>query len=129
VTLARLQQPNPSLDANATMANIRVATALVEERSMASKSATSTSSRHSRNRSNRPAHSKIPTIQEEVNQPRANTAPGVDLRANIDKNRRGRDVAATSTSATVSTRSESFNVASTTIASMPLGHRPSDHGA
>jgi hypothetical protein len=73
------------------MAYVRVATTLVEERSAASKSAASTSSRHSRNRSNRPAHSKLPAIQEEVNQPRANAAPGIDLRANIDKNRRGRD--------------------------------------
>jgi hypothetical protein len=68
------------------MAYVRVATALVEERSTASKSAASTSSRHSHSRSNQPAHSKLPTIQEEVNQPRANTAPGVDLHTNIDKN-------------------------------------------
>jgi hypothetical protein len=73
------------------MAYVRVATTLVEERSATSKSAASTSSRHSRSRSNRPAHSKLPTTQEEVNQPRANAAPGVDLRANLDKNRRGRD--------------------------------------
>jgi hypothetical protein len=69
------------------MAYVRVATALVEERSTTSKSAASTSSRHSHSRSNGPAHSKLPTIQEEVNQPRANTTPGVDLRANLDKNR------------------------------------------
>jgi hypothetical protein len=73
------------------MAYVRVTTALVEERSTASKSAASTSSRYSRSQSNRPVHSKLPTIQEEVNQPRANAAPGVDLRANLDKNRRGRD--------------------------------------
>jgi hypothetical protein len=73
------------------MAYLRVATALVEERSAASKSAASTSNRHSRRRSNRPAHSKLPTIQEEVNQPRANTAQGGDLRTNLDKNRCGRD--------------------------------------
>jgi hypothetical protein len=30
-------------------------------------------------------------MQEEVNQPRANAATGIDLHANIDKNRRGRD--------------------------------------
>jgi hypothetical protein len=89
--LARLQQANPSPEANATMAYIQVATTLVEERSAASKSAASTSSRHSRNRSNQPAHSKLPTIQEEVNQPRADATPGVDLRANLDKNWRGRD--------------------------------------
>jgi hypothetical protein len=71
------------------MAYIRVTTTLVEEKSAASKSATSTSSRHSRSRSNRPAHSKLPTIQEEVNQPRVNVVPGVDLHANLDKNRRG----------------------------------------
>jgi hypothetical protein len=73
------------------MAHIRVATALVEEKSAASKSAASTSSWHSCSRSNRPAHSKLPTIQEEVNQPRARAAPATDLRANLDKNRRGRD--------------------------------------
>jgi hypothetical protein len=73
------------------MAYVRVATALVEEWSATSKSAASTSSRHSRSRSNRPAHSKLPTIQEEVNQPWANAALSVDLRANLDKNQRGRD--------------------------------------
>jgi hypothetical protein len=66
-TLARLQYANPSPEADATMAYVRVATALVEERSATSKSAATTSSRHSYNRSNRPAHSKLPTIQEEVN--------------------------------------------------------------
>jgi hypothetical protein len=71
--MERLQQANPSLEAGAAMAYLRVATALVEERSAASKSVASTSSRHSRSQSNRPAHSKLPTIQEEVNQPRANT--------------------------------------------------------
>jgi hypothetical protein len=30
-------------------------------------------------------------IQEEVNQPRANAAPGIDLRANLDKNWHGRN--------------------------------------
>jgi hypothetical protein len=73
------------------MAYIRIARALVEERSATSKSAASTSSWYSHSRSNRPAHNKLPTIQEEVNQPRANATPGVDLRANLDKNRRGRD--------------------------------------
>jgi hypothetical protein len=89
--LACLQQANPSPELEAAMACVRVATALVEEKSAVSKSVASTSSRHLPNRSNRPAHSKLPTIQEEVNQPRVNTAPGVDLRANLDKNRRGRD--------------------------------------
>jgi hypothetical protein len=51
------------------MAYVRVATSLVEERSTMSKSATSASTRHSRSRSNRPAHNKLPTIQKEVNQP------------------------------------------------------------
>jgi hypothetical protein len=48
--LARLQQANPSPEANAVMAYVWAATALamVEERSVASKSAASTSSRHSR---------------------------------------------------------------------------------
>jgi hypothetical protein len=73
------------------MAYVRVAIALVEERSAASKSVASTSSRHSRSRSNRPTHSKLPTVQEKVNQPRANAAPGVDLRAILDRNWHGRD--------------------------------------
>jgi hypothetical protein len=60
--LARLQQANPSPEADAGLAYVRVATTLVEERSAMSKSATSTSSRHSRSRSNRPAHSMLPTI-------------------------------------------------------------------
>jgi hypothetical protein len=48
VVLARLQQANPSPEANAAMAYVRVATPRVEEKSAASKSAASTSSRHSR---------------------------------------------------------------------------------
>jgi hypothetical protein len=89
--MARLQQANPSPEADAAMAYLQVATALVEERSASSKSAASSSSRHSRSQSNRPAHSKLPTIQEKVNQPRANTAQGGDLCANLNKNRRDRD--------------------------------------
>jgi hypothetical protein len=54
-----------------------------------SKSTASSSSRHSRSRSNRPAHSKLPTIQEEVNQPRRNTATDGDLRTNLDWYKRG----------------------------------------
>jgi hypothetical protein len=73
------------------MAYVRVATTLVVEMSATSKSAASTSSWHSRSRSNRPAHSRLPTIQEEVNQPGAKAAPAIDLRANHDKNRLGRD--------------------------------------
>jgi hypothetical protein len=73
------------------MAHVWVATALVEEKSAVSKSAASTSSRHSRSRSNRLVHSRLPTIQEEVNQLRAKAAHAVDLRTNLDKNRRGRD--------------------------------------
>jgi hypothetical protein len=73
------------------MAYVRVAIALVEEKSAASKSAASTSSWYSRSRSNRHAHSRLPTIQEEVNQPRANAVLGVDLCANLDKNQCGRD--------------------------------------
>jgi hypothetical protein len=42
--LARLQQANPSPEANIAMAYVRVAMTLVEERSTTSKSATSTSS-------------------------------------------------------------------------------------
>jgi hypothetical protein len=89
--LARLQQANSSPEAEAAMAYVRVATALVEEKSATSKSAASTSSRHSRSRSNRPAHSRLPTIQEEVNQPGSKAAPAVNLRANLNKNRRDRD--------------------------------------
>jgi hypothetical protein len=47
--LARLPQANPSPEANVAMAYVRVATTLVEEKSAASKSATSTSSQHSHN--------------------------------------------------------------------------------
>jgi hypothetical protein len=89
--LARLQQAIPSPEGKAAMAYVRVATALVEEKSAASKSAASTSCRHSCNRSNHPAHSRLPTILEEVNQPGAKAALAVDLRANLDKNRRGRN--------------------------------------
>jgi hypothetical protein len=69
------------------MAHVRVAIGLVEEKSAAFKSAASTSSQHPRSRSNRPVHSKLPTIQQEDNQPGAKCAPAVDLRANLDKNR------------------------------------------
>jgi hypothetical protein len=86
VAMARLQQANRTPEADAAMAYLRVATALVEERSAAS-----SSSRHSRSRSNRPAHSKLPTIQEEVDQPQANGAKDGDLRTNLDKNKRDRD--------------------------------------
>jgi hypothetical protein len=68
VALAHLQQANPSPEAKAAMAYVRIAIALVEK-SAASKSAASTSSRHSRSRSNWPAHNRLPTIQQEVNQP------------------------------------------------------------
>jgi hypothetical protein len=60
--LARLQQADPSPEVEAAMAHVRVATALVEEKSATSKSVASTSSRHSRSRSIRPAHSRLPTI-------------------------------------------------------------------
>jgi hypothetical protein len=36
-------------------------------------------------------HNKLPTIKEEVNQPRVNAAEDGDRHANLDKNRRGRD--------------------------------------
>jgi hypothetical protein len=87
----RIIHHNISVGLTNTNTYRQVATALVEERSTASNSAASTLSRHSRSRSNRPAHNKLPTIQEEVNQPRANAAQGGDLRANLDKNRHGRD--------------------------------------
>jgi hypothetical protein len=45
--LEHLQQANPSPEANAAMAYVQVTMALVEERSASSKSATSTSIRHS----------------------------------------------------------------------------------
>jgi hypothetical protein len=89
--MARLQQANPSPEAKDAMAYLWVATALVEEKSAASKSTASSSSQHSRSRSNQPAHSKLPTIQEGVNQPRANTAKDSDLRTNLDKNMCCRD--------------------------------------
>jgi hypothetical protein len=89
--LARHQQVDPSPEVEEAMAHIRVATSLVEEKSAASKSAASTSRRHSRSRSSQPAHSRLPTIEEEVNQPGARAAQAVDLRANLDKNRRDRD--------------------------------------
>jgi hypothetical protein len=60
--LPRLQQANPSPEANAAMAYLRVATALVERKSATSNLVASTSSRHSHSRSNRPTHSKLPTI-------------------------------------------------------------------
>jgi hypothetical protein len=60
--LARLQQANPSPEAEAAMAYVWVATALVEEKSASFKSAISTSSQHSRSRSNWRAHSRLPTI-------------------------------------------------------------------
>jgi hypothetical protein len=43
--MARLQQANPTSEAEAAMAYLRVATALVEEKSATAKSAASTSSR------------------------------------------------------------------------------------
>jgi hypothetical protein len=60
--LARLQQANPSPEVEAPMVHVEIATALVEEKSTASKSAASTSSPHSRNQSNWPVHSRLPTI-------------------------------------------------------------------
>jgi hypothetical protein len=86
--MARLQQANPSPEAEAAMAYLRVATTLVEEKSVTSKSVSSSSSQHSRSRSNRPAHNKLPTIQEEVDQnnpdqPRVNDTRDGDLHANL----------------------------------------------
>jgi hypothetical protein len=43
--MVRLQQANPTSEAEAAMAYLRVATALVEEKSATAKSAASTSSR------------------------------------------------------------------------------------
>ena len=77
------------------MAYLRVATALVEEKSAAAKSAASSSSHHSCSRSKR---SNLPPIQEEVDQHnpdqprgRANGAKDGNLRDNLDNNRRARD--------------------------------------
>jgi hypothetical protein len=53
--MARLQQANPTPEAEAAMAYLRVATALVEDKSAAAKSIVSMLSRHSRSRSNQPA--------------------------------------------------------------------------
>jgi hypothetical protein len=50
VALARLQQANPSPEAEAAIAYVRVDTALVEKKRTTSKSMTSMSSRHSRSR-------------------------------------------------------------------------------
>jgi hypothetical protein len=58
--MACLQQANPTPEAEAAMAYLRVATALVEEKSVAAKSVASSSSRHSRSRSNQPARSNLP---------------------------------------------------------------------
>jgi hypothetical protein len=68
-TMPHLQQTNLSPEVDVAMPYLWVATTLVEEKSMVPKSATSLLCRHSCSRSNRPAHSKLPTIQEEVNQP------------------------------------------------------------
>jgi hypothetical protein len=65
--LARLQQASPLHEVEAVVTLVRVSTTSVEEKSEMSKSAASTSSRHSRSRSNQFAHSRLPTIQEEVN--------------------------------------------------------------
>jgi hypothetical protein len=96
--MARLQQANPTPEAEAAMAYLRVATALVEEKSTTTMSVASSSSRHLCSRSNQPARSNLPThIQEEVDQnnpdqPRVNDAKDGDLRANVDKNKCVRDV-------------------------------------
>jgi hypothetical protein len=50
--MARLHQANPLLEADVAMAYLRFTTSLVEEKSAVSKSAASTSSRHSRSQSN-----------------------------------------------------------------------------
>jgi hypothetical protein len=63
-----LQQANPTPRAEAAMVYLRVATALVEEKSATAKFAVSTSSHQSHSRSNQPAHSNLPPIQEEVDQ-------------------------------------------------------------
>jgi hypothetical protein len=93
--MACLQQANPLPEAEAAMAYLQVYTTLVEEKSVASESAASSSTRHSRIRSNGPAHNKLPTIQEDVDQhnPDKTQVNGVkddDLHANLDKNRCGR---------------------------------------
>jgi hypothetical protein len=93
--MAHLQQAHPSPETEAALAYLWVATTLVEEKSVASKSAASPSSRHSHSRDTC-AQQTAPPIQEEVDQhnpdhPRANDARDGDLRANLDKNRCGRD--------------------------------------
>jgi hypothetical protein len=67
VALSRLQQANPSPEANAAMAYVRVATALVEERSATSKSAASTSSQHSHSRSSLCIASSPPSRRRSTN--------------------------------------------------------------
>jgi hypothetical protein len=103
-TMAHLQQANPSPEAEAAMAYLRVAIAWVEEKNVTSKSAVSSSSRHSRCQSNRLAHSKLPTIRVEVDQnnpdqPRANGVRDVCV-----------TLAATSTSAILSVRTRSCGI-------------------
>jgi hypothetical protein len=66
------------------------------EKSAVAKSAASSSSLHSRSRSNQPARSNLPTIQEEAGQNnpeqlRANGVKDGDLRTNLDKNRHACD--------------------------------------
>jgi hypothetical protein len=120
VALARLQQANPSPEVEAAMAHVRITTALVDEKSVASKSAASTSSRHSHSRSNLPAHSRLPMIQEEVNQPGAKAAPAADHAPTSTRTGVVAMPAATSTNVTTNARSRSSDFASTTTASTAL---------
>jgi hypothetical protein len=105
------------------MTYLRVAMALVEEKSATAKSVASSSSLHSRSRSNRPAHSNLPTIQQEVDQNNpeqalANGANDGDLRANLDRDRRARD-AHDYISVTTSARNVSCGIVRGTTASTP----------
>jgi hypothetical protein len=59
--MACLQQADPTPEAEAAIAYLRVTTTLVEK-SVAAKFAASSSSLHSRSRSNRPVRNNLPTI-------------------------------------------------------------------
>jgi hypothetical protein len=118
--MACLYQANPSPEAEAAMAYLRVATALVEEKSMTSKSTTSSSSRHSLSQSNRPAHIKLPTIQEEVDRPQQMVRKTTTYAPTSTRTGVATMLAATSINAIASAKRGSSDVVWTTIASTVL---------
>jgi hypothetical protein len=119
--LARLQQADPSPEVEAAMEHVGVATALVEEKSVASKSAASTSSRHSRSRliglriAGSPRSRRRPTsLERELRQPPIYVPTSTRTGAVAMP-------AVTSTNATASVRSERCDIATTTITHGPPG--------